>query len=69
MGEIYTVVQTAEYLKISSKTVRKLIHLNKLVATKVGKAWRIPKDEIDLFLLTNSNIETNNNKGGSSNEQ
>jgi excisionase family DNA binding protein len=69
MGEIFTVEQTAEYLQICSKTVRKLIHLNKLGATKVGKAWRIPKEEIDDYLVTNSNREKNFSKGGSYNEQ
>ena len=60
-----TVAQAAEYLKVCDKTVRRLISNNKLVASKVGdRAWRIRKDDIDLYLSEH----TNGGKGVAVNE-
>lgn len=54
--ELYTVAQTADYLKVCDKTVRRLIKSNKLVASKVGdRAWRIRKDDIDVYLREHTN--------------
>lgn len=54
--EIYTVTQTAQYLKVCDKTVRRLIKANKLAASKVGdRSWRIRKTDIDMYLRDNTN--------------
>ena len=54
--ELFTVAQAADYLKVCDKTVRRLISNNKLVASKVGdRAWRIRKDDIDLYLSEHTN--------------
>ncbi|MDD3049444.1 MAG: helix-turn-helix domain-containing protein [Bacilli bacterium] len=50
MDELYTVEQAAEYLKVSSKTIRRLIKSEKLLASKVGGAWRIRKNDIENYL-------------------
>ncbi|MBR0156888.1 MAG: helix-turn-helix domain-containing protein [Clostridia bacterium] len=63
--ELFTVAQVAQYLKVCEKTVRRLISNNKLVASKVGdRAWRIRKDDIDVYLREH----TNGRKGVAVNE-
>lgn len=63
--ELFTIAQTAEYLQVCDKTVRRLINSNKLIASKVGdRAWRIRKEDIDSFLLQH----TNGTIGGAANE-
>ena len=54
--EIFTVKQTAQYLKVNEKTVRRLIKDCKLIASKVGsRSWRIMKANIDEYLANNTN--------------
>ena len=47
---IFTIAQTAEYLKVCDKTVRRLISKKELSASKVGKYWRIRKSDIGDYL-------------------
>lgn len=56
-NEIYTITQVAEYLKISDKTVRRLIDKKELLASKVGKSWRITHEDVDRYLKDNKNRE------------
>lgn len=59
-NEIFTIAQTAEYLQVSEKTVRRLIKYGDIVASKVGERnWRIRKKDILDYLSNNSNKETN----------
>ena len=63
--EIYTVAQAAKYLQVCEKTVRRLIKDQNLVASRVGgRALRIKKADIDLYLAEHAN----NVKGGAINE-
>lgn len=63
--EIYTVAQAAQYLKVCEKTVRRLIHSNKLVASRIGgRTLRIKKKDIDIYWAEHTNRE----KGVSINE-
>ena len=55
VDEIFTVPQTATYLKICDKTVRRLINKKVLVASKVGNSWRIQKKDIDKYLEKTQN--------------
>lgn len=51
--EIFTVAQTAQYLQVCEKTVRRLISSNKLIASRVGagnRSLRIKKSDIDDYL-------------------
>jgi len=55
-GELYTVSEAAEYLKLSTKTVLRLISDKKILASKVSnRSWRIKESDIDDYLKSNSN--------------
>ncbi len=55
--EIFTVAQTAEYLQLSIKTIRRLISNNKIRASKLSnRSWRIRKIDIDAYMQENSNL-------------
>ena len=53
--EILTIEQAATYLKVCDKTVRRLIRNKKLKASKVGRSWRIRKQDIGEFLHETQN--------------
>lgn len=53
--EILTVAQAADYLKVSDKTVLKLIKSDKLVASLVGRIYRIKLSDINAYLASTSN--------------
>ncbi len=55
MSEIFTVSQTAEYLQVCEKTVRRLIDRHALTASKVGNKWRIKRSDIDEYLNDHAN--------------
>lgn len=44
--------QAADYLQINRETVYRYIRAGKLVASRLGKAYRIPKRGLDLLLWT-----------------
>src|SRR3954447_5892343 len=48
--EIMTPEQAAEYLQVSRETVYRYIRQGKLVASRLGRSYRIPKRNLDLFL-------------------
>jgi excisionase family DNA binding protein len=48
--EIFTPEQAAEYLQVDRETIYRYIRKGKLVASKLGRAYRIPKGSIDLLL-------------------
>ena len=45
--EIMTVSQVAEYLQLSEMTTYKLVQEGKLPAFKIGRHWRIKRDDLD----------------------
>ena len=53
--EILKVAQAATYLKVSDKTVLKLIKSGKLVASLVGRIYRIKLSDINAYLAATSN--------------
>ena len=54
--ELLTVSQAADYLKLSEKTVRRLIGSQKLLASKVGdRSWRIKESDIEYYFQSQSN--------------
>lgn len=54
--ELLTVSQTAEYLQLSEKTVRRLIGNGSLPASKIGtRSWRIRSCDIDSYVSSTSN--------------
>ena len=54
MPEILTPNEVAEYLKVHADVVYRLIREHKLVASRVGRSYRIPKEEIDRFIQSTS---------------
>lgn len=56
-AELLTVSQTAVYLKLSEKTIRRLINSGKLRASKLGgHSWRIKTSDIEEYLSSTSNL-------------
>lgn len=56
--EIFTVAQTAKYLQVCEKTVRRLINSDKLIAFRIGtgnRSLRIKKSDIDDYLAKHIN--------------
>lgn len=48
--DILTPDQAAAYLQVDRETIYRFIRDGKLVASKLGRAYRIPKRSIDLLL-------------------
>lgn len=42
----YSAEEIAEYLKVGAQTVRAWIREGKVKATKFGRSWRVPDDEL-----------------------
>src|SRR5437764_3211422 len=55
--EIMTPEQAAEYLKVSRETVYSYIRQGKLVASRLGRSYRVPKRNLDLLLWENRTKE------------
>jgi len=49
MHKLYTVQEVADMLKVSKKTIYRLIKSGKLVAIKV-RQWRIKKEDLDKMI-------------------
>ena len=49
-GEILTIKEVAEYLKLSEKTAYRLATGGKLPGFKVGGSWRFKKVDIELWI-------------------
>jgi excisionase family DNA binding protein len=49
-GDVLTIDDLADYLKISKSTLYKLAQDGTLPGQKVGKRWRFHKDAIDSWL-------------------
>lgn len=61
--ELLTISQTAQYLKLSEKTVRRLIADGRLQASKLGeRCWRIQACDIEDFVKSSSNCANQTNK-------
>ena len=59
-AELLTVAQTAEYLQLSEKTVRRLINNGSLQASKLSnRSWRIRSCDIDEYIAAKSNNTLN----------
>jgi len=49
-GEVMTIDELSEYLKISTSTLYKLAQGGALPGTKVGRRWRFHKEAVDQWL-------------------
>jgi len=50
LGEILTLDEVAQYLKISKKTVYKIVNSGDLRAFKAGKHWRVRRAELGAWI-------------------
>ncbi|WP_257346923.1 helix-turn-helix domain-containing protein [Pseudalkalibacillus decolorationis] len=48
--EIMTVSQVAEYLQISEVTTYKLVQENKIPGFKIGRHWRVKKEDLTIYI-------------------
>ena len=54
MAELMTVEEVAAYLRVTEKTIYRLLKQGSIPATKVGHQWRFNKTAIDKWLQQNS---------------
>ncbi len=54
MDEIMTPEQVAQYLHLSTDTIYRLIRGRKLAATRIGRAYRVPRHDLEVFIAANS---------------
>lgn len=57
---ILTIKDTAEYLKMGTSTIYKLILRGELPATKVANRWRIRKRRLNQWIEEKENCNTRN---------
>ncbi|ASJ23714.1 methylation-associated defense system helix-turn-helix domain-containing protein MAD1 [Laribacter hongkongensis] len=53
-GEILTIKQVADYLKVTERTIYRLAAAKKIPAFKVGGTWRFSKAEINQWIQQQS---------------
>jgi len=58
-GEILTIKQVAEYLKVTDRTIYRLAAAKKIPAFKVGGTWRFSRAEIDGWIKQQSSETLN----------
>jgi len=64
MGELLTVKELAEYLKVNPMTIYRLVKGGKIPAFKVSSEWRFRKESIKRWIEEQENNNNNNNKEG-----
>ncbi len=53
-GEILTIRQVADYLKVTERTIYRLAAAKKIPAFKVGGTWRLSRADIDSWIKQQS---------------
>jgi len=53
-GEILTIREVADYLKVTERTIYRLAGAKKIPAFKVGGTWRFSRAEIDQWIKQQS---------------
>jgi excisionase family DNA binding protein len=48
--EIMTITQVSEYLQISEMTTYKLVNEGKIKGFKIGRHWRVKKEDLTEFI-------------------
>jgi excisionase family DNA binding protein len=49
-SQVYTVEEVAKMLKVSDQTVRALIRQGNLPALRIGRVWRIKKEDLRAYM-------------------
>lgn len=57
LAEMLTPEEVAEYLRVTPATVYASIRQGRLVAFRVGQQYRISRENLDLFLLSNATAQ------------
>ncbi|OGX19766.1 MAG: hypothetical protein A3K54_01520 [Omnitrophica WOR_2 bacterium RBG_13_44_8] len=52
--EIMTPEQVAEYLQLDPATIYRYIKEGKLFASKIGRQYRVPRESVDMLLMSNA---------------
>jgi excisionase family DNA binding protein len=55
-GDILTIKQIAEYLKVTDRTIYKLAAAKKIPAFKVGGTWRFSRADIDRWIAQQTSV-------------
>lgn len=58
--EVLTLSEVAKYLKVSDKTIHRMINDNAIPCAKIGGQWRFLKVMIDDWLMSQMNVVSNN---------
>lgn len=53
--ELLTVEEVAEYLKMNPQVIRRWLREGKLPGSKIGRAWRVSKQDIDDMIKKSGN--------------
>ncbi len=56
--EILTPQQVAEYLQLDEATIYRYIREGKLMASKLGRQYRIPRENVELLLMATATPRT-----------
>lgn len=64
-GEILTIKQVAEYLKVTERTIYRLAAVKKIPAFKVGGTWRFSRVDIDSWIKQQSSVDQEDDSSGS----
>ncbi|MFQ5855996.1 MAG: helix-turn-helix domain-containing protein [Anaerolineae bacterium] len=52
--EVLTPQEVAEYLQLTPETIYRYIRQGKLAASKIGRYYRVPRENVELFLMATS---------------
>ena len=69
-GEILTIKQVADYLKVTDRTIYRLAAAKKIPAFKVGGTWRFSRADIDSWIKRQSSeVQDNDDPGDAGGER
>ena len=52
--DVMTPEQVADHLQLDKETIYRLIRRKQLAATRIGRAYRIPREDLETFLVSHS---------------
>jgi excisionase family DNA binding protein len=59
-NQLYTVEEVADYLRVSERTIRRMIEKKMLRAVRIGSRVRIPLSELDRFTALDGGTTSSN---------
>ena len=68
-GEILTIKQVAEYLKVTERTIYRLAAVKKIPAFRVGGTWRFSRADIDSWIKQQSTVKPDRATPGTSHKR